>query len=325
MLNYVICPICNKHLKDMGYHINKMHNINGHEFKQLYPNSPLISESLSRKRGESISMNRKEHPRDVSPETRAKISIKSKEMHAKMKKENHSDYMKRQQDSAEKARNAKGLEYKHSESTILKMKEAAKTRPPRKPHTDQTKQLISDVQKKRKRWHHTEETKQKIKDGFNRFKQTPEYEEWRLNNSIRTKELYEREPERKAKLVKSKQDKFTSSLEIKFQKFLNKNQVRFSHQYILDVWVYDFFLLDMNMLVEIDGEYWHTKSLEQINKDVLKHNCAIKNNFNICRISDKDWSMEKIFLDKEFLNSDSISIVSDRKINFKAKDTSQFP
>lgn len=321
MQTHIICPICLKQFKELGYHIKKLHNLDLKEFKELYPGFPLISELQSHIKGKSISKSRKENPTVFTEELRLKLSIGNKRRHKKEKEENYDEYMSKQRKLAENMRNKKGEDYTHSEKTISKMKESAKTRPARPPHKDKAKKLIGDAQKKRPKWSHAQETKDNIKLGLARFKESAEYPQYIKNISRRNKERYLNNPESFLKFVKIKQERYTSSLEIKFKKFLVEKNIDFEHQWINDVWTYDFYLPLYNMLVETDGEYWHTKSLEQINKDILKHKNAIKKGFSICRISDKDWRPEKIFENKQLLEKDSLNIIHIRKQNF-IKETS---
>ena len=78
-------------------------------------------------------------------------------------------------------------------------------------------------------------------------------------------------------------------------------------QILLQKW-YDFYLFDFNLLIEIDGTYWHGKNLkynelnkQQIitrNNDVIKNDLAKYKNYNLLRIwSDeiKNFNVKKIY------------------------------
>lgn len=214
-------------------------------------------------------------------------------------------------------RKKKGPNFKHSEKTKEKMSKVVRRKYRCKPITEDKRKEMSDRAKARPRRKHTIETKRNIKEGLAKFKESDRYNSYIEDLSKRGKENYKIHGN--AHLIKAKQEKYTSSLEIKFKDFLIENSIVLEHQYISDVWTYDFYLPDLNMLVETDGEYWHNKSLNQINRDIRKHKNAVRNGFSICRILDIDWQPEKIFIDKEFLINESILILSERKRNYIGK------
>lgn len=91
------------------------------------------------------------------------------------------------------------------------------------------------------------------------------------------------------------------------------------HQYIVEkegsyagAWLYDFYLPDLNMLVEVDGEYWHSKSKEQINKDKIKTKIASELSYDFCRISDSDFRPELIFESRESRAKNNSNIIKNR-------------
>lgn len=324
MKRFIQCPVCNKQLKELGYHINRVHDIDVGQFKTLYPGHPLISEEQSIIKGLAISKQKRENPVRFSDERRAQISVTSKSSHQKRKEEDYTTYIKIQRDNAAKMRAKKGENFTHTQETKDKMRQSALVRPPRKPHTDETRARMRESAKNRPpRQKHSQQTKDAIKLGLAKFKESDRYSSYITEHTAKQKERYRTNPESFTKAVKSKQEKYTSSLEIKFQKFLDMNEIRFQHQFIIGRWTYDFFLPDMNMLVEIDGEYWHTKSLEQINKDKIKYHDAIKSGACLCRITDIAWQPDKIFWSKEFLNADSIEIVNSRQVAFILKESSK--
>lgn len=73
--------------------------------------------------------------------------------------------------------------------------------------------------------------------------------------------------------------------ELDFIHWLNANNIKFIQQFrkVGNKHPYDFLLPDFNLLVEIDGSFWHNKP-EQIEKDQLQTKQAIEAGFNIVRI-----------------------------------------
>ena len=94
-----------------------------------------------------------------------------------------------------------------------------------------------------------------------------------------------------ANRIKSRSQKTKNSkLELKFKEFLSKNNLMYEHQYIIydinytGAWTYDFYIPSLNLLVEMDGEYWHRKP-ETLNRDIIKNKLAEKNGKSLVRIS----------------------------------------
>jgi very-short-patch-repair endonuclease len=120
------------------------------------------------------------------------------------------------------------------------------------------------------------------------------------------------------------QKKKDSKLELDFKKFLNTNNIYYEHQYIINddlytgSWTYDFYIPSLNLLVEMDGEYWHKKP-ETINRDIIKNKLAKKFNFLLLRISDSDIRYDIIFSSKEKIMEHTEKIMSARITNAKEK------
>lgn len=73
-----------------------------------------------------------------------------------------------------------------------------------------------------------------------------------------------------------------------FREWLETNNIRYDTQWrkVGNYHPYDFFLTDHNLLVEIDGHFWHSKP-EQKLKDQKHTDDAIKKGYNIIRIDTK--------------------------------------
>lgn len=79
--------------------------------------------------------------------------------------------------------------------------------------------------------------------------------------------------------------KFSTGPELHFEEWLNRKNIRFITQYrkIGNKHPYDFFLPDYNLIVEIDGHYWHSKP-EQKKKDIIQTKEAIAKGYFVVRI-----------------------------------------
>tara|TARA_R110000744_G_scaffold46571_3_gene102901 strand:+ start:39 stop:710 length:672 start_codon:yes stop_codon:yes gene_type:complete len=84
--------------------------------------------------------------------------------------------------------------------------------------------------------------------------------------------------------------------ELQVAKILKENNIKYSQQYRIDTRLYDFHLPEYNILLEVDGVYWHCKNddnrpnnwKERIEIDEMKNQMAIKNGFKMVRV----WSDE---------------------------------
>ena len=54
---------------------------------------------------------------------------------------------------------------------------------------------------------------------------------------------------------------FISKPEKEYAKYLTENNINFEHQVKVNGFYFDFLLTDENKLVEIDGKYWHPKTI----------------------------------------------------------------
>lgn len=60
--------------------------------------------------------------------------------------------------------------------------------------------------------------------------------------------------------------------EKEFEKYLRKNNINYISQYLLDGKYFDFYLIDKNELIELDGEFYHKDTLEECEYDIQKNN-----------------------------------------------------
>lgn len=82
-----------------------------------------------------------------------------------------------------------------------------------------------------------------------------------------------------------KRRKFATGPEKHFECWLIDNNIKYETQYrkIGNAHPYDFFLKDYNLIVEIDGHYWHSKKEQKI-KDVKHTEDAIRKGYFVVRI-----------------------------------------
>ena len=89
---------------------------------------------------------------------------------------------------------------------------------------------------------------------------------------------------------------YNTKPELIFEAWLKHNNVKYEQQYrkVGNGHPYDFFLKDYNLLVEVDGHYWHSKPKQQV-KDKEHDEFAISKGYNIIRISTKDFNKDNDF------------------------------
>ncbi len=105
--------------------------------------------------------------------------------------------------------------------------------------------------------------------------------------------------EKKAK----KMSKKMTAPEKVFQSILKKYKIDFQPQFILGSKIFDFHLKESNVLVEINGDYWHgnPEVYEQFSwyqirvqkKDLDKRNIAIGRGYNYLDVWEKDLNDDK--------------------------------
>jgi very-short-patch-repair endonuclease len=103
--------------------------------------------------------------------------------------------------------------------------------------------------------------------------------------------------------------------------YLSEVSLEHIHQHTIDFgtgsWLYDFYVPELHLLLETDGEYWHTKTLERINQDRLKQETAWTNGYNFLRISDHDWRPELVFACPDAQREHSENMVRSRQSVFE--------
>jgi len=152
---------------------------------------------------------------------------------------------------------------KHSETTRKKMSESAKGRNP----TKETRRKMSETRKRisfegrHKPKYHTEETKQKIRDA-------------RLKQILPV---------------------IDTSIERKFEIFLKEKSINYIHPFNLgNRFQCDFYLPSLNLIVECDGTYWHSRP-DMKKRDKAKDAYAKKCGFNMLRLAEKQINKGRYF------------------------------
>lgn len=146
----------------------------------------------------------------------------------------------------------------------------------------------------------TEHQKQKVRERLNKY-YADGNEPWSKNNkhtSETINKIFSKRP-------MNKLEKFVSNI-------LDENNIKYTHQFFLNkdgiCKSYDFKIKDTNILLEIDGDYWHGGpslekhffKLEEVKQnDIFKDQLAKDNGFNLLRIWESDiYNKPSIVVDK---------------------------
>lgn len=263
-----ICQVCSQSFKNLTSHINAKHNLNKKEYINFYPDAKIIDDDLS-----------------------DKFSLRSKRMHEELKLNDPDAYQKIRNQTCQTMRNKKGKLFRHTAETKKKMSLSHKGKI-KGPHSTATKEKLSkskigkpinltDESKKIK----TDKQKEKWRT---RKENTEEFAAYISQLSLRRKEYILSNDMSVPKKGKK------TSLEKRFESFLVENKIEYCFQYFLNGKYYDFFLPSLNLLVEVDGEYWH-RLPAAIKNDIEKHIIAKESGNKILRLTEKWWKTELIF------------------------------
>jgi very-short-patch-repair endonuclease len=140
-----------------------------------------------------------------------------------------------------------------------------------------------------------------------KLKGVPKTEESKRKLSITQKKRYEDNPllkedasKRRVKWLKTKLSNKKSKLEKKFELILNLIGIDFKYQYELSDRLFDYYLIKYNILIEIDGDFYHCNPNSKHNEiiyetqkltiknDKYKNSLCQKNNITLIRYWEKD-------------------------------------
>lgn len=182
---------------------------------------------------------------------------------------------------------------------------------PRAPHSEETRKILSS-KKQGTKVNYTIESKklkrQNQKIAWKKRKDNAEEYQLYLKNLS----------EKRKKYIKDHGFQFPNKeqtgLEKRFENFLIEANIKYKTQYLLGNKKFDFYLEDMSLLVEIDGEYWHNFP-SSIKNDAEKHEISLRHNIQLVRISSDNFNPEIIFDNHEIQNQQNKQILQKRGID----------
>lgn len=290
------CLICGSFMKRITRTHLKKHDITTDEYKSRFPEASIVSAVLAHKLGKAS--------REMTSVRKEQVSVWAKIVNKGIPK---SDDHKKKLSEARL-----GKSWGH--------------------HTDEHKRKVTNLNRmmweKRKAegwkivW--SEESKKKRSETMKRKFATGELvsaSKGKPNNKgMKLNLSQEQRKNRSDKRVKNETKSTNTSIEKMFKAFLDEqNHLSYQHQFPITTengsWLCDFFIPSMNLIVETDGEYHHSRK-NQINRDILKTKIVIDRGYRIARISDKDWRPEIIFESDETLREHNANILLRRSEKF---------
>ena len=294
MQEHVVCVICNKHFRRITRTHLLKHNTTTAEYQRQYPEASIICESLLYESGKYF---RENNPMK-DPECLQHFSEKRRGI---PKTEEH----KKKLSDAQKGEKSHMFGKKrpaHSEfmkTLVAKKKIEGTFQPPRQiPWTEERRRKTSESRKGKpiKR-----NPNQKSAKGI----------KLNLTQEQRAKRSYVM-----AKAIKdNKIPKSNTSIEKLFKSWCNDHNIEYEQQYMLThksiTWLYDFYLPQFNMLVELDGEFWH-QTPKQINRDKMKTRSASELGFRFLRLSSNNLLFELVFQNDTYIEQHNQTIIESR-------------
>lgn len=263
-----ICQLCFVHFKNLSSHINAKHGINKENYCRMFSDQKLVDDDLS-----------------------TSFADRSRQMHKKLKENDLEKYQATRIATCKKMRDRKGANFRHSTATREKMRESHLGKL-RGPHRQETKEKIRQARQGKPVPLSDSSRESKSKKQKQRWAErkadTQEFAQYVAALSKRIKEHIAMN----GRSVPDKGKK--TSIECRFEDFLIQQNLDYHYQHLLQGKYYDFFLPSLELLVEVDGEYWH-RFPPAIRNDLEKHSIANHLGLKILRITEKSWKPELIF------------------------------
>jgi hypothetical protein len=288
--DFIICEICQKQFRRVTRTHLLKHQLSTKEYQTKFPNAKLICDEISQIYSENLKQN---NPMDLE-ENRKKVSEKlTGREFSKEHRRNISIAASQRtwMDDIPRRERQSQIAYEYLVPAHRKLRESGWT----PTLTDEGRQKLSNNMIGNTRWINSPRNK-----GM-KLNLTPEQ---RANRS-RKRTLF----------LATKGMPRISSLEINFVNWLENQNIQCEQQKKLDdgkhSWLYDVYIPELNLLVEIDGEYWHLRK-NQLHKDVLKTKFAKKLGFNLLRLSSDNLNFSLIVETQEYIENHSYNILYER-------------
>jgi very-short-patch-repair endonuclease len=120
----------------------------------------------------------------------------------------------------------------------------------------------------------------------------------RMFRAIKKKSLNINSPFKKKKYIENQAKKMSKKMtwpEKEFEKILKQLSIKYEKQKIVYDKVYDFFVPSHNMLIEIDGDYWHGKGLTYENKTPTQKKCKRNDEYKTIMAKGLGYAIERVW------------------------------
>lgn len=290
----ISCLVCGLEFHNLSSHLSAKHNLKKADYLLLFPNAKIVSEEMS-----------------------SQFSTRSEKMHAKLKEEDYAGYMLTRKSVCKTMRDNKGDDFTHSKETKEKMTDSRNAWL----ENPTNLQVMSDNWTKERREAQSkrmEGTTKCYTDESRNLKKMRQQDAWKrrrddkdsFDQYLKTLSARRKEYLKEHGISLPKKGAITN-IERQFIEFASEHNIEYNYQELVEGKLYDFYLPELNMLVEVDGEYWH-RFPQAIKNDLEKHSIAKNKNITLVRISNTHWHPEIIFEGKETILENNFAIMNKR-------------
>lgn len=290
----LICQVCKKQFRQITSSHTKTHGLSLSQYVDTYPNSPVITDELRHAYGKYF---REDNP--MNDPTKKRIVIEA--LTGRPKSEKH----KRALSESKKGKSWGTHTEEHKEymaevsrENMLKRLADGWSRPKWSDERREHMKVVMSGNKNGINGHHNKGQTLDLSD------------DQRKNRSFKRSEF----------IRNNKTQSSNTSIEISCMAFLTEQNISFVQQYPIEgktnVWLFDFYIPERNLLIEVDEEYWHSTK-KQFNRDILKTQTALKLGFSVLRLSDSNLDFSIILESDAHIKLHTDNVLSKRLKNLK--------
>lgn len=176
--------------------------------------------------------------------------------------------------------------------------------------TDEYRKKMSEVKLGVKLKPHTDESKKKMSEARKKYyrenKDSDAIKEWKRKialtstGRIKTEETKRKISEKRIKYMQDNPGPYTNTKpELEVKKILEDNNINYEHQKYVGNKLFDFYLPDYNLLIEVDGVFYHGKGIkdEDLKYDIQK-GIRINDKFKDKLAKDRGFKLLRIWQDE---------------------------
>lgn len=170
----------------------------------------------------------------------------------------------------------------------------------RPPMAEKTKIMISNIKKRNSHlpWNygipHPIEIREKMSENSSRWRWSDAQKLKKSKSMMGIRNANFRKPmseEQKQKLrsarLRQSPPTTATTIELKMREVLDSLGLNYEYQYVIGNWIVDFALIDIKLVIECDGDYWHSLP-KAIRRDGLKFRYLRENGWKYIRFSESN-------------------------------------